>query len=65
MASQPGAPPPTLRDDRRRTGESGDSRFVLANLGFILLKTQFYDQSIDFSNKALSIKRWPHAYQNL
>ena len=42
-----------------------DDYDVLVNLGFILLKTQFYDQSIDFCNKALSIHQWPHAYQNL
>jgi len=42
-----------------------DDYDVLVNLGFIFLKTQFFDQSIDFCNKALSIKQWPHAYQNL
>ena len=42
-----------------------DDYDVLVNLGFIFLKTQFYDQSIDFCNKALAINPWPHAYQNL
>ncbi len=42
-----------------------DDYDVLVNLGFIFLKTQFYDQSIEFCNKALSVNQWPHAYQNL
>ena len=43
-----------------------DDYDVVLNLSFIFCKIQFYEQSIDFSNKAIDLRDGrPQAYQNL